>query len=90
MTITEPTLVAATKDTYDVQCNGDGDGSVISIRSGGTVPGDYTYLWDDGAGQTTATATNLAPGNYTVTVTDDNGCQASAGPVTITEPDVLT
>ena len=43
------------------------------------------------AGQTTATATGLTPGSYTVTITDDNGCQrASTGPVTITEPDVLS
>ena len=48
---------------------------------------NYTYLWDDGAGQTTTTATNLSPGNYTVTVTDDNGCTFTTAPVVaITEP----
>ena len=36
----------------------------------------------------TATATGLAAGTYTVTVTDANGCTADAS-VTITEPDVL-
>ena len=71
-----------------VSCNGGSDGSVTVTGSGGTVAGDYTYLWSNG--QTTATATGLAAGSYTVTITDDNGCQASAGPVTITEPDVLS
>ena len=28
----------------------------------------------------------MAAGSYTVTVKDDNSCQAIAGPVTITEP----
>ena len=59
------------------------DGSISVSASDGT-PG-YTYLWDDPAGQTNATATNLAPGNYTVTVTDANGCQTTPA-VTITEP----
>ena len=40
-----------------VGCNGDNSGSVAVTASGGTVAGNYTYLWSDG--QTTATATNL-------------------------------
>ena len=71
-----------------VTCNGDANGSVTVTGSGGTVAGDYTYLWNNG--QTTATATNLAPGTYNVTVKDDNNCSSSAGPVSITEPAVLT
>ena len=71
-----------------VTCNGDANGSVSVTGSGGTVAGDYTYLWNNG--QTTSTATNLAPGTYTVTIKDDNNCSSSAGPVSITEPAVLT
>ena len=71
-----------------VTCNGDANGSVTVTGSGGTVAGDYTYLWNNG--QTTATATNLSPGTYTVTVKDDNNCSSSAGPVSITEPAILT
>ena len=71
-----------------VLCNGGSDGSVTVTGSGGTVAGDYTYTWSDG--QTTATATGLVAGSYTVTVKDDNNCQTIAGPVTITEPNVLS
>ena len=49
-----------------VLCNGGSDGSVTVTGSGGTVAGDYTYTWSDG--QTTATATGLVAGSYTVTV----------------------
>ena len=89
VTITEPTALTATATkVQDVQCNGAADGSISVSASGGTP--NYTYLWDDGAGQTTTTATNLAPGNYTVTVTDGNGCTFTTPAVTITEPTALT
>ena len=41
----------------------------------------------DASGQTTATAVGLSPGDYTVTVTDANGCTITTTPaVTITQP----
>lgn len=49
-------------------------GTIIAKPSGGTSP--YTYLWS--GGQTSATATGLSGGTYTCTVTDNNGCTASA------------
>tara|TARA_B110000444_G_C18839938_1_gene598252 strand:+ start:1414 stop:3258 length:1845 start_codon:yes stop_codon:yes gene_type:complete len=41
----------------------------------GSVATPVSYLWSDG--QTTATANNLGSGNYTVTITDANGCSAT-------------
>jgi surface protein len=38
-----------------------------------TATGGDTYLWDNGLGST-ATASIIAPGTYTVTVTSANGC----------------
>ncbi|MEL6630400.1 MAG: SprB repeat-containing protein, partial [Bacteroidota bacterium] len=46
------------------------DGTATVNVTAGTPP--YTYLWSDG--QMTATASGLAAGAYTVTVTDSNGC----------------
>ncbi|MBL7891538.1 MAG: gliding motility-associated C-terminal domain-containing protein [Bacteroidia bacterium] len=66
--------------------NGNIGASTVSV-TGGTVP--YTYLWSDQAGQTTAIATALLAGTYTVTATDANGC-VSKTTVTITEPFALS
>jgi gliding motility-associated-like protein len=49
------------------------NGSASVTVSGGTAP--YTYLWSSGSNQ--STANNLAAGNYTVTVSDANGCSLS-------------
>ncbi|MEO6883596.1 MAG: SprB repeat-containing protein, partial [Bacteroidia bacterium] len=55
----------------NVSCFGMSNGSITVNAAGGT--GAYTYLWTP-TGQTTATATGLAPGTYSVTVKDANGC----------------
>jgi gliding motility-associated-like protein len=55
-------------------CLGENDGTATVTASGGT--GAFTYLWNTVPAQTTATATNLAPGCYSVVVTDALGCEA--------------
>ena len=72
----------------NASCYGIADGGVTVVRNGGTIVTDYSYLWDDPNAQNTASATNLAAGTYTVTVTDDNGC-STIDNVTISEPDAL-
>lgn len=58
----------------------DNDGTATVTASGGLSP--YTYAWDSNASnQTTATATGLSAGPYDATVTDANGCSASANAV---------
>jgi hypothetical protein len=57
-------------------CAGSANGSATVSASNGTPP--YTYLWDDGLAQTTATANSLTAGTYNVVVTDANGCAANA------------
>ncbi len=72
VTITEPgaPLSCVTDSTMD---NGDNDGTATVTVSGGTPP--YTYLWNDTAGTTDATATGLTGDlTYYVTVTDSNSC----------------
>ena len=61
-----------------VSCNGGCRWKCISHWFRRNVAGDYTYLWSNG--QTTATATNLVVGSYTVTITDDNGCHVLQDP----------
>ena len=51
-----------------------GDGSATVITVGGTPP--FTYVWDDPAGQTNATATSLTPGTYVISLLDSAGCAA--------------
>ena len=49
-----------------------GDGEITATVSGGEAP--ISYQWDDPDNQTTATATGLFEGTYTVNVSDALGC----------------
>ncbi len=70
-TVSEPTaLVLSTPSVTNNICNGGNTGSASVTASGGTSP--YTYAWSNGA--TTANATGLRAGTYTLTVKDANGC----------------
>ena len=81
--ISEPTEVTVTA-VMDSQANcGQADGVATATPMGGTVASSYSYSWNSSPVQTTATATGLLPGTYTVTVADDNNCSASVD-VTIT------
>lgn len=63
---------------------GNNDGAASLSVSGGSVP--YSYQWP--TGDTTASATGLTGGNYTVTITDNDGCGINY-PVTIAAPGSL-
>ncbi len=67
-TITEPLPLTFTISSTDD--NGTGNGTATANVTGGTPP--YVYTWSNFG--TTQTITNLSVGNYTVTVTDANGC----------------
>ncbi|WP_424108311.1 SprB repeat-containing protein, partial [Pseudomonas viridiflava] len=69
----------------NVACFGGTNGSATVSATGGTGP--YTYSWSPSGG-TAATATGLAAGTYTVTVTDANGCTATRA-FTITAPPAI-
>jgi gliding motility-associated-like protein len=88
VTIPQPDPVTLTTSTVNVTCFGLSDGEATVVAAGGT-PG-YTFLWDANANnQTTATATGLAFGGYSVTVTDFFGCLEVTS-VIITQPAPLT
>lgn len=69
-TVSEPTQLTASAAGFNVTCNGACDGQIVTIPAGGT--GNYTFLWSTGC--TTASCNNVCFGNYTVTITDQNGC----------------
>lgn len=65
----------------NITCNGDANGSIAFAPD---TPGN-TYLWNDALGQTTPTASSLAPGAYTIQVTDALGCDTALTAL-ITQP----
>ena len=71
--VNEPPLLGLTTSVVDEQNFGACDGSATAAATGGTSP--FLYEWSDG--QIGETASNLCPGNYTVTITDANGCTTS-------------
>jgi gliding motility-associated-like protein len=70
----------------NVTCHSGNDGSAAVTANGGNGP--YSYSWNTNPSQTTANATGLVAGNYTVVITDASGCTVSAV-VNITEPPQL-
>ena len=84
VTIVEPAALQSASNAAAVRCNGGSDGSVSVSVQGGTSP--YTYQWSTGA--SSSSVDQLAAGNYSVTVTDDNGCTIT-GAVAVTEPPAL-
>ncbi len=87
-------IIPATYDVIPVTCYGDGDGAV-SIPVTGGKPGDpqYTYTVTGPANYTGSTnsplvLTNLAPGTYSVTISDALGYEKYTS-FEITQPDKL-
>ncbi len=74
VTVIEPALLEVTIPVVmAVTCLNANSGQATALAIGGTGP--YDYLWSNG--QDLAAATGLEAGNYTVQVTDANGCVAS-------------
>ena len=78
-------LSSSISNQVNATCNGFTNGSATVIGSGGTAP--FTYSWSNGS--TSANATGLSAGVYTVTITDSNAC-LSTSTVTISQPSAVT
>ncbi|HXC05291.1 MAG TPA: LamG-like jellyroll fold domain-containing protein, partial [Bacteroidia bacterium] len=85
-TITQPTAITSSVASTNVSCFGGSNGSA-TVTPGGGTPG-YTYAWSPSGG-TAATASGLAPGTYTCTITDANACTKTQA-ATITQPTAIT
>jgi hypothetical protein len=86
ITLTEPSALIVDENLLITQpscITGTNGSATVTVISGDSP----TYLWSDG--QTTATASNLLPGTYTVTVTSVNGCSQIALQAIILPPDIL-
>ncbi|MCC6690985.1 MAG: SprB repeat-containing protein, partial [Bacteroidia bacterium] len=82
--VTVNPAVTVTATSTNITCNGTATGSVTATPGGGTPV--FNYVWSNGI--TTSTVSNLAAGNYTVTVIDSKGCTATST-TTITAPTAL-
>lgn len=78
------TLVVELVEVQHVTCNGLSNGIITIDVAGGTGP--YTFAWSNGA--TTQDLNGVGAGEYSVVVTDANGCIARLfESVVVTEPD---
>lgn len=66
-------------------CFGGAEGSIQVSVAGGIQP--YQYIWSNG--KKTEDINGLAQGNYSLTVTDANGCVNNTSPISIFTPDSL-
>ncbi len=80
ITLTQPDYIdiqftMSNYNGFNVSCVDCFNGTVNTTVNGGTAP--YSYLWDNVGNSTTLNLSNLNGGNYNLTVTDANGCNAS-------------
>ena len=68
--VNEPAALSASSTITNITCYGVLSGKIIQTVSGGVTP--YQYLWSNG--NTSKDLVNVNSGNYSVTITDSNGC----------------
>ena len=84
--VTEPPeLVIQSVESTNLSCYASHDGTISVYAGGGT--GELQYMWSD-VGVASADRRNLPAGEYSVTVSDVNGCSQSAY-VSLTQPERL-
>ncbi|AEA45253.1 gliding motility-associated C-terminal domain-containing protein [Fluviicola taffensis] len=73
-----PTINSTNMVVTNASCTG-GGGSISGITATGT---GLTYNWNTGA-YSSLDITNINSGNYSLLVTDNNGCTATLGPINV-------
>jgi hypothetical protein len=80
--INPPLFSGSMLSSSDVSCNGGDDGNILLDISGGTPP--YNYLWSNGA--ISQSLLNISANNYSVAISDSNGCAIPTIYTNISEP----
>lgn len=70
LTVLQPNELTVTLTDTLPACFGNANGSITANANGGVAP--YSYAWSNGA--TDAYINELVSANYSIIVTDDNGC----------------
>lgn len=84
--ITEPVkLLVQEEKARNIDCFGNETGEIALLVSGGVTP--YVYAWNNGS--TSKNISNLKAGNYSINITDANGCSVSYTK-TLTQPAKMT
>lgn len=68
--IEDPPVLTLDLDATDISCQGQNDGSAVSFGTGGI--GEYQFSWS--TGEVGPEITDLAPGEYRASLTDELGC----------------
>lgn len=85
--VTQPLAITASINTTSVGCYGGSTGGATVTSTGGTFP--YQFHWNNNS--SADHISNVTAGNYTLTVTDANGCtQTAQATVGTVPPMVLT
>lgn len=85
ITISEPTALNNSLSSEYTHCGDGNDWTITSAASGGTTP--YSYLWN--TGDKTPNLINVVPGNYSLLITDNNGCRITKN-INIVAPEHLS
>ena len=81
--IGQPEALEIRLEAEDVACHGDETGAISSEVTGGTS--DYSYSWSTGS--VSNNLSEIPAGEYTLSITDTNGCEAEES-MLVLEPEI--
>jgi hypothetical protein len=80
--------LSATVSVRAVTCNGFNDGQILLSNLSGKPP--YSIIVNGQTAQADTIISNLAPGAYTIAISDSNNCSITLPSVTITQPSPIS
>ncbi len=86
--LAESPEIEAAITTSDVDCTENANGSIVASVTGGSGALALSWSGPNGFASDQQTLTNLEPGSYTLTVTDETGCEF-VQTVTIDQPEAI-